>query len=121
MRVAPHRHLEVNEDGPSRYCEISVFRQEDRDVPRLELACKHQTNDASAASRFPLPAASADHRQMQAVLTRGGDRFLVAGIGVAGDTRTRVVREHTLETNAHFRCAIRDDDLPSVEGISDAN
>ena len=60
-RVAAERHLEVHEHRPSPRDEVSVFREEERDVPWLEARGQHD----AARCRASMPVRSSGARRLR--------------------------------------------------------
>lgn len=98
-RVAAERNLEMNEYRFSNRREVRVLREKYRYVPGTELAGQH------------LPP----EWNMNSVFVGGGDRSFVSRIGVSRDTDSGIIRQHALETYAHFGSSIRDNYLPRVK------
>ena len=79
---------------------------------------RDQTWDMDARWRVRL---SARHRQVDTVFSRRRNSFLVSSVCVPRYTRAGIVGKHTLEAHAHLGSAIRDDHLPRVQRVADAD
>ena len=55
------------------------------------------------------------------VLLGGGERLVVAGVGVAHDAGARIGRQHALEPLGHLVGAVGDDDHARVDRVADAD
>src|SRR5438552_5712530 len=62
-----------------------------------------------------------EHRNPNAVTTRGLDRFWISGIRVARDADSRIARQDAFELRVRFPRAVRDDHHSRVQGIADAD
>ena len=58
---------------------------------------------------------------MDALAARRRFGFLVARINVARDAKTRVVRQHAIETQGSLVSAVGDRDLSGVQRVADAD
>src|SRR5919108_4110449 len=58
------------------------------------------------------------HRNFNSFLNGRFDRQLVPGVRMTRDAESGIVRQHTLEPNAHLGSAIGDDYLPRMERVA---
>src|SRR5690606_22286600 len=61
------------------------------------------------------------HRQTDALPLRRFDRGLVTGVRMARHANAGIVRQYPLEPLTHLRRAVRDDHLPRVQRLADAD
>src|SRR3954453_23615312 len=72
-------------------------------------------------ARFARAPASAEERQVQAVLPCARYRCFIAGIGMSHDTRSRIVPQHTLNATCGGWRSITDNDDARMLGVANAN